>query len=155
MRAATYISNTQTRTHDCVSILLSDPSGLPGKVWVRVDKKLLSALAVLTASFGFLYRDVLAKLVHDWAADGNYSHGFLIVPLVLYLAYSRREELRSETREPSNLGLVVVLLSLGLLVAGTLGAENFTTQVSILGAISGSLIYLCGWGHLRIMKFPI
>jgi len=52
-------------------------------------------------------------------------------------------------------GLLVVLLSLGLLAAGVLGAELFTTQVSILGTVSGSVLYLYGWGHLRIMLFPI
>jgi len=120
-----------------------------------MSKKLLSALALLIASFGFLYWDVIAKLVHDWSVDENYSHGFLIVPLALYLAYQKRERLRRETCRPSNVGLLVVLLSLGLLAAGVLGAELFTTQVSILGTVSGSVLYLYGWGHLRIMLFPI
>jgi len=118
-------------------------------------KKSLSALALLIASFGYLYWDVFAKLAQDWSEDENYSHGFLIVPLALYLAYERREKLRRAIYRPNNVGLLVIVLSLGLLAAGVLGAELFTTQVSILGTIGGSVLYLYGWGPLRIMLFPI
>ena len=30
---------------------------------------------------------VLRRLVEAWIGDGNYSHGFLIVPIAAYLAW--------------------------------------------------------------------
>ena len=53
----------------------------------------LIAAAVLAASFALLYRQVIVKLVSDWANDDNYSHGFLIVPVALYFAWERRARL--------------------------------------------------------------
>ena len=56
-------------------------------------------LAVLLGTFVLSYWHVILKLVHDWANDDNYSHGFLIVPLALYLVWERRDRLdRKSTR---------------------------------------------------------
>ncbi len=52
---------------------------------LRTMLKNLFAGALFIAGFVFLDRDVVIKLVHDWATDDNYSHGFLIVPIALYL----------------------------------------------------------------------
>ena len=56
----------------------------------RVGNAAIACTAIVVASFALLYREVIVKLVHDWATDDNYSHGFLIVPLSLFLAWERR-----------------------------------------------------------------
>lgn len=114
----------------------------------------LAGLALLV-SFGVLYRQVVVKLVSDWATDDNYSHGFLILPIALYFAWERRERLRAATRQPSLLGLVVVLGSIATLIAGILGAELFLTRVSIVGLTAGTVLFVLGWQHLRVLAFPI
>ena len=114
----------------------------------------VSALAVVSA-FGFLYSGVLATLVHDWWSDDNYSHGFLIVPLALYFAWERRARLAAAPPRPSAVGLLLVIASLGVLAAGTLGAELFLRRISMLGVAAGSVWFMCGRQHLRILAFPL
>ena len=109
----------------------------------------------LLVSFAILYRNVIAKLVYDWGHDDNYSHGFLIVPIALYFAWERRKRLLDARRQPSGLGLVVLLGSIMTLLAGILGAELFLTRVSIVGVIAGGVLYVLGWQHLRILTLPI
>jgi exosortase len=109
----------------------------------------------LLLSFAILYRNVIAKLVFDWGHDDNYSHGFLIVPIALYFAWERREQLLGAQRQPSVLGLAVVLGSILTLFAGILGAELFLTRVSIVGVVAGGVLYVMGWQHLRILTLPI
>ena len=53
----------------------------------------LTVLAIAATSLVVLYFDVLVKLVDAWTNDGNYSHGFLIVPLAGYFAWERRDRL--------------------------------------------------------------
>ena len=118
-------------------------------------KTIATALLFLIACFAFLYRQVIVDLVHDWSRDDNYSHGFLIVPVALYLAWERRIRFASTERRPSTFGLILVLGSVLLLLVGVLGAEFFTTRISMLGIIAGSLVFLFGWEHLRIMLFPV
>lgn len=120
---------------------------LPPRAW--------AAIAAATLSFVVLYRDVLVKLVHDWATDDNYSHGFLIIPIAIYFAWERRERLRDAALRPSMLGLVVVIGSLATLVAGILGAELFLTRVSIVGVVTGLVLFVFGWQHLRILTLPL
>src|SRR5262245_24478951 len=108
-------------------------------------------VALVLASFALLYRNVLGKLVSDWATDDNYSHGFLIIPIALYLAWERRSHLLETERRPSSLGLLVVLGSIVVLAGGTLGAELFLTRISILGIVAGTILFLFGWRHLGIL----
>lgn len=107
------------------------------------------------ASFVLLFFDVGRKLVSDWSTDDNYSHGFLVVPVAFYLAWERRDLLRAAPARPSLLGLVVVLGSLAVLGAGTLGAELFLTRVALIGVLGGVLLFVWGWAHLRLLAFPI
>jgi exosortase len=112
-------------------------------------------LAALAAGFAGLYYHVVAKLVHDWATDDNYSHGFLIVPLALYLAWERRAAFASIAPRPSIVGLLGVVCSMGVLAAGTLGAELFLTRISILGVLASGVVFVYGWRHLKVLAFPI
>jgi exosortase D (VPLPA-CTERM-specific) len=112
-------------------------------------------LAPVAASFAILYHDVVAKLVHDWATDDNYSHGFLIVPIALYFVWERRARLAAAVVRPSLLGVLLVVASVLVLGAGVLGAELFLTRVSMLGVCAGAVLFVFGWQHLRILAFPI
>ena len=115
----------------------------------------LGTFAALIAAFVLCYWTVIAKLVHDWAHDDNYSHGFLIVPLALYFVWERRARLAAVRLRPNWFGLVVVVASLGMLIAGTLGAELFVSRVSIVFLIAGTVLFAAGVDALRILAFPI
>jgi exosortase len=116
---------------------------------------IIAQAVVIIASFALLYRNVIVKLVRDWATDDNYSHGFLIIPIALFLAWERRDKVFALPLKPSYLGLVGVLGSVAVLAAGTLGVELFLTRVSIIGVLAGSIVFLFGWAHLRALIFPV
>ena len=113
------------------------------------------AAVVVAAGFALLYWQVFVRLVMDWYHDDNYSHGFLIVPIAVYFAWERRERLKTAAQKPSVLGLVLVVGSIAVLLAGILGSELFLTRVSIVGALTGMVLFMFGWQHLRILAFPI
>jgi len=118
------------------------------------QKRWLGLLLIALGS-GLVYWRVVVKLVSDWYHDDNYSHGFLIVPLAVYFVWERREKLRKIPVAPSTFGLVVVLGSVMVLIAGILGSELFLTRISIMGTIIGVVLYLFGWQHLRALAFPV
>jgi exosortase len=117
------------------------------------DKRLY-AIAALVGSFVLLYWGVLQKLVHDWATDDNYSHGFVVVPVALYFVWERRARLAALPVRPSWIGLLIVAAGIGLLLAGLLGAELFVSRVSMLGVLVGTIIFVWGWQHLGALAFP-
>jgi exosortase len=122
-----------------------------------MNKKIagIAEFVILAGCFAVLYQHVILKLVNDWYSDENYSHGFLIVPIALYFAWERKARLKDAVRAGSIWGLVVVVGSIALLLAGVLGSELFLTRISILGTIAGAILFLYGWNHLKILSFPI
>jgi exosortase len=126
---------------------------MPSRVVARTQAAACAAMPL--AAFVFLYSQALAKLVRDWAADDNYSHGFLIIPLALYFAWERRARLAEPPLRPSAAGLGLVAVGLAVFTAGVLGVELFLTRISMLVVIAGAIVFTLGWAQLRILAFPL
>jgi len=115
----------------------------------------LTVLCVLAGSVLWIYGGIVSSLVRQWASDDNYSHGFFVVPLALYFAWERRADLKAVPTAPSVSGLILLFISLGVLLAGRLGAELFLTRVSLIGVLAGIVLYVWGRHHFRILLFPL
>lgn len=118
-------------------------------------KHTLLAMALIGGGLQLTYWPVAIGLVDAWSNDDNYSHGFFIVPLAAYFAWERRALFNAAPVRPSIAGLALVVLSLMMLVAGTLGAELFLSRVSLLGVTAGIVLFLGGWHRLRVLLFPL
>jgi exosortase len=114
-----------------------------------------AAIGALVAAVVWLYWAVVAGLVRQWASDGDYSHGFFVVPLAAFFAWERRDALRRAIRRPTVLGLVVLASSLLCYIAGLFGSELFLTRVSLIGVTAGLVLFIAGLEHARILAFPI
>jgi exosortase len=114
-----------------------------------------AAIAALLCAVVWLYWDVVPSLVRQWASDGDYSHGFFVVPLSAFFAWERRDALRRATARPSALGLVLLAGSLACYIAGLFGSELFLTRVSLIGVVAGLLLFIAGTEHVRILAFPL
>jgi len=109
-------------------------------------------IAGLTAA---LYAPVLTRMILQWWQDPDYSYGFVVPLFAGYVLYQRRHKLRQVPLEPSNMGLVVTIGAIGLLLAGSLGAELFVARFSLLLLLSGLLLFFSGWKMLRVVAFPL
>jgi len=113
------------------------------------------ALAAWTGSMVLLYGPVLYKLAAQWQSDPTYSHGWVIAPVALVLAWRQRDRLREAPRQPSLLGLAIVVASLFIFILGTLGAELFLTRISLIGVLAGTVLFAFGRSQLRPLAFPL
>ncbi|MDP2321027.1 MAG: exosortase/archaeosortase family protein [Acidobacteriota bacterium] len=115
----------------------------------------LIAITLVASGVLLAFWPVITGLIDAWSTDDNYSHGFFIVPLAAYFAWERRAQFERAEVRPSLAGLAVVALSMVLLVAGMLGAEYFLSRVALIGTVAGSVLFLGGWGRLRVLAFPL
>lgn len=115
----------------------------------------LLAVAGVVAALALLYFRPFVDLVGIWFVDGNVSHSFLLLPVMGWLVWSRRQRLAATERQGSYVGLAVVLVSLLAFLLGTAGVEFFIMRTSAIGVIVGSILFLAGWQWLRILAFPL
>jgi len=118
---------------------------VPPSVWIGVP----AALTLV------LYGPILWRLIESWWQDPNYGHGFLVPVFSGYVLWTQRDTLSKILPKPSNFGLLVMLSAIGLLLLGSLGAELFTSRVSLLILIAGIVLFLSGWQMLRAISFAL
>lgn len=112
-------------------------------------------VTALAASGAWLFAPVAASLVRQWWTDPEYAHALLVVPFAIGLAWMRRDALRARALRPHAAGYAVVVAGLGLFALGRLGVELFLTRIAFIIVLSGSVIFLAGWRHLRILALPM
>jgi len=114
----------------------------------------LLGLGICTVVLLILYLPVLIPLVHDWIDLPDFSHGFLVPLVSIYLVWGKREKLAAPPR-PDNWGFALLLFGLALLFFGKVAAEFFTQRFSLLFVIAGIVLFLLGRDHLRTIAFPL
>lgn len=129
---------------------VADPPDL-----VKPDKRLTVWLALLAMIVLVLYSGVLKDLVTDWWSDPDYSYGFLVPVFTGSVIWLQRARYTSIGLTPSRGGLAIMLLAIGVLIVGTLGADLFMSRVSFCVLLAGMVVFLSGWRMLRALAFPL
>lgn len=110
---------------------------------------------VLVSLVALLYGSVLKVLVLQLWFDPDYGHGFFVPLFSGYILWRQHDRwMRSEIK-PTNLGLLVMIGAVGLLFAGSLAAELFTSRLSLVVLLAGMILFLAGWELLRAVSFPL
>ena len=121
---------------------------------VLATKKLWQSLA-LSFAIIFTFATVLAKLVHDWWNDENYSHGLLIPFIIGYILWAQRDKFaRVQVKSSELLGAAAVLLGLFGLWIGVAGAELYTQRLSLILLLAGVVVYFWGLALLKLLLVP-
>ena len=120
-----------------------------------MSRNTIVSIALIAAAVLVVFWQVFVRLIDAWIVDGNYSHGFLIIPIALYFVWERRERLAAATPRPTWFGLVVLAGGLATLLAGLWGSELFLSRIALLPVIAGIVLFVLGSQHLRILWFPI
>lgn len=112
-------------------------------------------IAVLAVLILLIYQPALSGVVHKWANDGNWSHGWLVPVFSLYFLIVHRQELKAAPRKGSYVGVVLVLAALGLLYLSYLRGFGYPQPFSLIPCLMGLVLLVGGWGVLKIAWFPI
>lgn len=110
----------------------------------------LGLLAALAACWGGL-----VELVGRWHRQEEYSHGFLIPFVSLWLLWSRRTAMAQSKGDPSPGGLVALAGSALMIVTGEFTAIFLLIQLGFLLAVVGLVLTHGGTSLLRVTAMPI
>jgi len=114
---------------------------------------LLALVGALIAFVGFA--GALSDLVTRWSQQEEYSHGFLIPVVSIWLLWRKREALRVNIGRPSWLGPIVILFAALLHVVGELSAIFILSQLAFVFVLAGLALAAGGYSLLRVAFVPL
>ena len=90
-----------------------------------------------------------------WSGSDEYSHGFFIIPLCIYILWRKKEILAEIAVCPSLWGLGLVIFSLLLYLFAHLAEIVTVASFSMVLLIAGIIIYFYGFLMLKELIFPL
>jgi exosortase D (VPLPA-CTERM-specific) len=113
-----------------------------------------TALAAAFALAVFLFFDGLQLMVQWWGRD-EYSHGYLIPLVVVFLIWQQRERLARIERVGSWAGALGVALGLFVYFVGELSTLYTVVQCGFVIVLLGLALAFLGWQGFRLVAVPL
>jgi exosortase D (VPLPA-CTERM-specific) len=114
----------------------------------------LAGIVAAAAAF-IAFRAGLGKLARVWMESEEYSHGFLIPLIALFLVWQRKNELARIEYTGSWTGVALVLAGAALNMVGALASLYTLQQYGLLLALYGAVLALTGWQAFRRLAAPL
>lgn len=109
----------------------------------------------------WLYWDGLAEAVLRWELQAEYSHGYLIPLVSLFILWEKRFQIMADYRQGSWWGLPVIAVALAVLVIGEISALYMLIHYSFIALLFGLSLTLLGsaarhtWVAILLLGFAV
>jgi exosortase D (VPLPA-CTERM-specific) len=115
----------------------------------------IGRILVYTGLLAVIFYSTFSWLViKDWSRE-DYSSGYLIPAVVLYLIWEKRGSLARAASLPQWAGLAMLVPGLLLFWLGELSGEFFSLYLSSWFVVVGLCWMHLGWQKLKIIAFPL
>jgi exosortase len=120
-----------------------------------LERKLILSIAAIVLVIGGLFFEAIMNIVHSWSTpDAN--HGPLIIAVVGYLIWIKRNELKSSHIKPSIVpGALIFAFGCVLLFFGKITATIVIQKIAILPSLVGAIWLLLGYRFVIILFLPV
>jgi exosortase A len=113
------------------------------------------AVAGVIVALLAVFAPTTASMVEIWRRSETFTHGFLVVPVVLAFVWLRRDDLAGIPARPS-LAALPLLLAAGLLwLLGELSSSLAPSQLAVIAMVPATVAALFGWRWVRAIAFPL
>jgi exosortase A len=111
--------------------------------------------AVSLLSLLLMYLDAFSSMVITWWRSDTFAHGFVIVPLALYLIWTLREKLSRLDYEVAWIPLVLIVLVGMIWMSGRLADVLVVEQFAVVTMLSLVVWTIYGWSLFVALSFPL
>ncbi|NSW78187.1 MAG: exosortase/archaeosortase family protein [Chthonomonadetes bacterium] len=119
-----------------------------------IDRRQIFFLLVSVALFVGFFLPSIVFLVERWSSSEEFSHGFLVPLVSLFLLWRKREVIRQTPLQVCPWGLLVMALGLLMQVASEWASVAFLKSLAVPVALGGLAWYLTGTRMMRVALFP-
>lgn len=131
---------------------------------IPLDKLAKLSIALFTLALGlsfWLYWDGLAEAVLRWQLQEEYSHGYIIPLVSLYILWERRFQIAASYQNFSWWGLPIIVVALAILLVGEISALYMLIHYSFILLLLGLSIAFLGsatrhtWVPIALLGFAV
>lgn len=123
----------------------------PQRHWQRAGV----AFVMLVACTLALYFDTASAIVSIWWRSETFTHGFLVLPIVLWLVWRQRSRLSHLQPQPNAWGLAALILVGFCWLLGDLVAINALTQLAFVTMLVLLVPAVLGLEVTKVLLFPL
>jgi len=102
-----------------------------------------------------LFHGAFLSMVRVWANSATFNHGFLVLPISLYLMWQTRGAALAHAPAPAPIAALGVLAGAGLWLLGEAAFAQIVLQVGALLALVCGFVAIFGWAIARAWAFPL
>lgn len=129
-----------------------EAAGTMGRISVRTS---LWAAGLYALALLLIYYQTTWSMVSIWSRSDTFAHGFLILPISLWLAWTRRDQLVDIRPEPAWwVALLVILPGLAWLVAWLVDV-GIGKQLALVAMLVGGVWAIMGHRLAAVLAFPL
>jgi exosortase D (VPLPA-CTERM-specific) len=112
-------------------------------------------MGVALGSLALAFLPGLERLMETWNTVEEYSFGWFIAPLVVFLVWQQSDVLRARNLVGRWGGLLLVALAVILCVAGRLSLVRLLLQYGFVIGVWGVVVCAIGWSGFRAIGLPL
>jgi exosortase len=109
--------------------------------------------AIVFALFVLLYYPILEWMGNAWLYADEYSHGFILLPVALFIVWTRRKDLNE--KDSKQYGIWIFVAGLITYIVGFIRLDNFLSGLSLFLTLPGLVLFFRGIRALKALAFPI
>jgi exosortase A len=124
----------------------------PQAALARAALAIAAAVALVVV---LIHADTIGAMVALWRSSETYSHGFIVVPVALWLIWRRRAELARLPVRPFWPALLAVAGTGFIWLLGRLAGANVVQQFAVVLMIVAAVPAVLGMAIARALAFPL
>ena len=149
-RVPPIITNTQPEDFQMSGRSLNAPAVLFREPGIAQASFVLAFALTLVA-----FSDSIVRLLNIWETQAEYSFGYLVPFISVFLIWQKSDQLRTIEFAGSWSGVALVVTGLALLTAGELATLGMVAQYGLLMTIAGLVLSYTGSRGFRILAMPV
>lgn len=122
---------------------------------IRILQNPLLWMCVSLLLILFTFRETGVSLIQKWQHSGTYAHGFLVIPIVFYLIWDKKDQLKNSPIKPTLWAMFPIIFFSFTWYIGEQNHILILQQLSLVNILISIVLGYCGFSIFKKLLFPL